>query len=70
MITFIFDSVFMWCISVPTAYVISRYTDINAILMYAIVQAVEISKVIIGFILLKKGTWMRNIVRKENLERT
>jgi hypothetical protein len=38
--------------------------------MYAIVQAVEISKVIIGFILLKKGTWMRNIVRKENLERT
>ena len=39
MITFIFDSVFMWCISVPAAYMISRYTDVNAILMYAYVPS-------------------------------
>ena len=62
-ITFIFDSVFMWCISVPVAYYISRYTDINAILMYAIVQLVEISKVIVGFILVKRGSWMKNLVK-------
>ena len=64
MITFIFDSVFMWCISVPAAYMISRYTDINAILMYAYVQALEISKVVVGFILVKRGTWMKNLVKK------
>ena len=64
MITFIFDSVFMWCISVPAAYMISRYTDVNAILMYAYVQALEISKVIVGFILVKRGTWMRNLTKK------
>ena len=64
MITFIFDSVFMWCISVPAAYMISRYTDVNAILMYAYVQALEISKVVVGFILVKRGTWMKNLVKK------
>ena len=65
MITFIFDSVFMWCISVPAAYMISRYTDVNAILMYAYVQALEISKVVVGFILVKRGTWMKNLVKKK-----
>ncbi len=64
MITFIFDSVFMWCISVPAAYMISRYTHVNAILMYAYVQALEISKVVVGFILVKRGTWMKNLVKK------
>ena len=64
MITFIFDSVFMWCISVPAAYMISRYTDVNAILMYAYVQALEISKVVVGFILVKRGSWMKNLVKK------
>ena len=65
MITFIFDSVFMWCISVPAAYMISRYTDVNAILMYAYVQALEINKVVVGFILVKRGTWMKNLVKKK-----
>ncbi|MDO5136710.1 MAG: MATE family efflux transporter [Eubacteriales bacterium] len=61
-ITFIFDSVFIWCVSVPMAYLLSRCTPLPVILVYALVQAGEILKCIAGLYLLKKGVWLQNIV--------
>ncbi len=60
-ITFFFDSVFMWVVSVPIAFFISRYTDVHMVWMFCIVQMAEWIKCVIAFILLKRGTWMRNI---------
>ena len=62
MITFIFDSAFMWVITVPVAYFLSRYTLISAFWIIAIVHMVDWIKCIIGFILVKNGSWMNNIV--------
>lgn len=62
-ITFIFDSIFMWTINVSVAYVLSRYTHMNIILMYAIVQSLEIIKCMIGYAFVKSGIWLQNIVQ-------
>lgn len=61
-ITFLFDSVFIWCVSVVIAYTLSHFTNINVIGVYIMVQLGDIIKCIIGFILVKKGVWMQNIV--------
>lgn len=62
MITFIFDCGFMWCVSVPLAFCLSRFTDIPAVYLYAAVQSVYLIKGFIGLYLVSKGSWMKNIV--------
>lgn len=61
-VTFLFDSVFIWCVSVPIAFVLSRFTALPVIAVYAFVQIGDWVKCIIGFILVKKGVWLQNIV--------
>lgn len=61
-ITFLFDSVFIWCVSVVIAFILSRFTALPVIAIYAIVQAADLIKCFVGFILVKKGIWLRNIV--------
>ena len=63
-ITLVFDSFFMWCLSVPVAFLISRFTGIDAVYIFVAVQCVEIVKCIVGFILVKKGIWIHNIVKE------
>ena len=63
-ITFIFDSVFMWVISVPVAYCLSRFTGLYAVNIYFIVLSTEIIKCIVGFTLVKKNIWMQNLTIK------
>ena len=64
-ITFLFDSGFMWAVSIPFAFIISRYTVWPIEVIYALCQGIEIIKSIVGFILLKKGIWLNNIVSNE-----
>lgn len=61
-ITFLFDSVFIWCVSVTIAYVLSRFTSLPVIAVYVFVQMGDWIKCMIGFILVKKGVWLQNIV--------
>lgn len=61
-ITFLFDSVFIWCVSVTIAFVLSRYTALPVVAVYAFVQMGDWIKCVIGFILVKKGVWLQNIV--------
>lgn len=63
-LTLIFDSVFMWCASVPVAFLISRFTGVSAVTIFIAVQFVEILKCVVGFILVKKGIWIQNIVKE------
>ena len=61
-VTFFFDSVFVWCVSVPIAYILSRYTGMYVVYILAMVQIGDWIKCLIGFILVKKGVWLQNIV--------
>ncbi|MBP5670536.1 MAG: MATE family efflux transporter [Lachnospiraceae bacterium] len=64
-ITFLFDSVFLWAVSVPSAFLFSRYTVFPVLLLYLCVQLIDLIKVAIGFVLVKKGVWLQNIVAHE-----
>ena len=61
-ITFLFDSVFTWCVNVPTAWLLAYRTGMGIVPLYFCVQALELIKVVIGFALVKKGVWIHNIV--------
>ena len=62
-ITFLFDSVFVWCASIPLAFVLSRHTTLNIIPLYLFCQLIDLIKCVIGFVLVKKGVWIQNIVK-------
>ena len=64
-ITFLFDSVYVWVLSIPLAYILTRYTNLSIIPIYFICQFVDIIKCMIGFILVKKGVWLENITVSE-----
>lgn len=62
-VTFFFDSVYICCLSVPVAYALANYTDMPVIPLYIMIQALDLIKCVIGFILVKKGVWLQNIVK-------
>ena len=62
-ITFLFDSFFMWVVSVPLAFVLSRFTDLYVIWIFVALQMSEWIKCIVGVVLVKKGIWIKNIVK-------
>ena len=61
-ITFLFDSGFSWVFSVPVAYVICTYTGLPILWIYVTIQALDIIKVVVGYVLIKKGIWITNLV--------
>jgi len=61
-LTFVFDSVFTWGVVVPFAYCLARFTSIAIVPLFFAVQSLEFLKCIVGFILVKKGLWIRNII--------
>lgn len=65
LITFIFDSGFVWAISVPGALILTRLTDLPIIPIYALTLSLDLFKCIAGFIMIKQGKWIQNIVVPE-----
>ena len=61
-ITFLFDSGFSWCVCVPVAFVLSRFTTLPILPLYGICVGVDIFKIFIGKPLLNKGVWINRIV--------
>ena len=65
LITFFFDSCYTWLVNFPIAFVLSRYTALPLPTVYLFVNGVDLLKCIIGFILVKKGVWVNNIVASD-----
>lgn len=62
LITFFFDSFFVCCVSVPLAWVLSRFTGFSVLIIVVLVSVADWIKCAIGFVLVKKGVWIHNIV--------
>ncbi|MDO4945201.1 MAG: MATE family efflux transporter [Ruminococcus sp.] len=67
LITFLFDSVYSWVIPLPAALILCHFTNLPILGIYAIIQAADIIKVIVGYTLIRKGVWISNLV-EENAE--
>ena len=61
-ITFLFDSAFLMVIGVPLAFILTRYTTLDIVTVYAICEGTALIKVFIGFAISASGIWMQNIV--------
>ena len=61
LITVLFDCVFLWVVAFPVAYILSYYTTLPIMPLYLICQAVDLIKVLIGFLIYRSGIWARNI---------
>lgn len=61
-ITFLFDSAFVWCINIPVAFILSRFTGVPIVPLYLICQLVDLVKCMVGLILVKKGIWLNVLV--------
>lgn len=62
LLTFILDSGFMWVAVVPIAWVLSVRTNADLLYIYLAVQSIDIIKAIIGVIIIKRGTWAKNLI--------
>ena len=62
LITFIFDSCYTWVVAVPVAWLLVHYTALDVRAIYASVQFSDFIKVFLGYVLLKKGVWVHNMV--------
>ncbi|MBQ4600435.1 MAG: MATE family efflux transporter [Oscillospiraceae bacterium] len=61
MVTFLFDSCFVWSFCVPLAFCLSRFTAISIIPLYLICQSTDLIKCAIGAYMIRKGKWIQNL---------
>ena len=61
-ITFLFDGFSIIAVNYPIAFILSRFTSASVLWIFISVQIGGLVKCILGYILVKKGVWIRNIV--------
>lgn len=61
LVTFLFDSCFVWVCCVPLAFCLSRFTGISIVPLYALCQAMDLLKCAIGAVMIRRGAWIRNL---------
>jgi len=61
MITFLFDSCFVWGVCIPLAYCLSRFTDLSIVPLFAICLSTDLIKCAIGAYMIKQGKWIQNL---------
>ncbi len=64
-ITFLFDAVYTWVVTVLLAFLLCRFTDWKIEIIYLCVQSIDIVKAVVGLIMLKSDFWARNVVRED-----
>ena len=64
-LTFIFDSGFATFVSLPTAFLLAKFTAFSAPLILACVNMIDAIKLVWGIILLAKGIWLNNLVKDD-----
>ena len=61
-ITFFFDALYTWAVTVLLAFLLTRFTDWPIVKIYFCVMFIDIIKVIIGILMIRSDFWARNVV--------
>ncbi len=59
--TFLFDCGAVWALSIPLAFICSRFTNLNILTIYALCNGIDLIKCILGYFMVKKGDWLQNL---------
>ncbi len=62
LLTFIFDCGFTWGVTIPFAFISAHYTSMSILTLYLCVQLLDLTKCIVGYILIKKGIWINRLI--------
>lgn len=65
-ITFLFDSAYLWILSLPIARLLVTFTDLPIVPIYAASTYADLAKGVFGYILIKKEIWINNLVSDKN----
>ena len=63
LLTFLFDSCFIWVCNVPLAFCLSRYTTMTIIPLFILCQLPELIRCALGGTLVHKGVWIKNLTK-------
>ena len=67
-ITLLLDSVFMWVVAVPMAFILANFTSLSIYWIFPICQGAEAIKAGVSAILLRRGSWVRQLVGSKDAE--
>lgn len=59
--TMMMDSGYMWVVQVPLIFILARVTNLNVIMLFLIVQLLELPKSVFALSRYKKENWVRNL---------
>lgn len=62
-VTFLFDSVYTWCVPAVLAFCLSRFTDAGVVTMYFCIQFIDVVKLVIGLFMLRSDFWANDLTR-------
>ncbi len=62
-ITFLFDSVFVWVVSIPAAFFFTHFTAWSIVWVFFAVQAFDFIKCATGFFMVRHGGWIHDLTQ-------
>ena len=66
-VTFLFDSFYVWVICIPATVLFVNFTMMNIVLLYLLVQLLDFDKSIIGFFMIKSKVWVKNLAEQQKV---
>ncbi len=67
-LTLLTDGVYTACVNFSLAFLLSRFTSLDVVLLYLFVQAADIPKMLISLTLVHKRVWVNNLVSDSVLD--
>lgn len=65
LITFLFDSFYVCCLTVPVAFALQLLTGISIVPLFLTCQLMDLGKCVLGLFFIHKRIWVHNIVKSE-----
>lgn len=62
--TFVFDSGAVWVTCIPLAFILSHYTSVSILVIFALCNSIDLLRCAIGYLLIRKGNWIQNLTAK------
>lgn len=61
MLTFLFDCLSIWVLTLPAAYILSHYTQLHVLVIYGVCIGLDFIKCVLGIFMLRSNCWIRNL---------
>lgn len=63
LLTFLFDSAYVWCFTIPLSYCMIRFTTLPVEWVYFMCYNSDIIRCIIGIVLVRHGIWLNDLTK-------